>query len=130
MKKELEYKVARIITTLFVAFGFALGIAQAQTIVSLAVLAAGLVILQVLRARYKSVILSDERTKRINEKAALSTFWFFMISGVLIILSQLILDFAGIEIQQLKAFTEPLSYLILGLMLVHSVLAAYYSRKM
>lgn len=94
------------------------------------VFAAGFAILQVLRSRYKSVIVSDERTKSINEKAALSTFVFFMVGGAAIIMSQLILGYIGVTIQPLSAFAEPLSYLILALMLVYSVLTLYYSRKM
>ncbi len=130
MNKELESKVTRAIATVFVAAGFAFAIVQEQIIVAIAVLAAGFAILQVLKARYKSVISSDERTKRINEKAAMNTLTLFMVSGAVLIITQLALDFAKIDLPQLKAFTEPLSYLIIVFMAVYSILAMYHSRKM
>ncbi len=130
LNKEITYKIWRAVTTLFVAFGFGFAIVQNQIVVALGILAAGFAILQVLRLRYKSVILSDERTKSINEKAALGTFVFFMVAGAVIIMSKVILDYVGVNIQPLAAFIEPLSYFILILMLVYSVLALYYSRKM
>jgi uncharacterized membrane protein len=120
----------RIIVTFFIAAGFAFAIVQEQILVGLAVLAAGFAILQVLRVRYKSVVLSDERTKRINEKAGLGTFSILMGSGAILIISELILSSAGIESPQLKTFVEPFSYLILGLMLIYTVLTLYYQRKM
>jgi uncharacterized membrane protein len=130
VKKETSYKIWRAATTFFVAFGFAFALVQEQIIMALAVLAAGFAILQVLRARYKSIILSDERTKRINEKAAFGTFWVLMVGGAVLIFSQLILNYLGITIEPLASLTEPLSYFILALMLIHSVLTLYYSRKM
>jgi uncharacterized membrane protein len=130
MNRSTWYVLWRIVVTFFVAAGFGFAIVQEQILVGLAILAAGFAILQVLRVRYKSVVLADERTKRINEKAGLGTFWFFMVSGAILTLLGLVLSYVGIEIQLLKTFVEPLSYLILGLMLVYSILTLYYSRKM
>ncbi len=130
MRQELAYKVSRVLLTFFIAVGFGIGVVQEQIIISLAFLAAGFVILQVLRARYKSVLLSDERTKRINEKAALGTFWAFTVSGALLILTELILDYVGLDIPEFRIFTQLLSYMILALMLVYSVLSFYYLKKM
>ncbi len=130
MKKELESKVTRALVTIFVAAGFSFAIVQEQIVVAIAVLVAGLAILQVLKARYKSVVLADERTKRINEKAAMNTLTFFMVSSAILIITQLTMNFAKIDIPQLRAFTEPLSYLIIVFMMVYSILTLYYSRKM
>jgi uncharacterized membrane protein len=76
MKKSISYTIWRIAVTFFVALGFGFAIDQGQILIGLAVLAAGFAILQVLRVRYKSVILADERTKRIAEKATLELFGF------------------------------------------------------
>ncbi len=130
MKKSISYTLWRIAITFFVALGFGFAIDQGQALIGLAVLAAGFAILQVLRVRYKSVILADERTKRINEKAAFGTFWVLMVFGASLILVELTLSYAGIKIPQLSAFVEPLSYIILSLMLVYTCLTVYYSRKM
>lgn len=130
MKKELSYKIWRVLVGFFVAFGFAFAVIQNQFLVAFAIFAAGFALIQVLQARYKSVILSDERTKRIGEKAAQNTLVLFMVGSAAIICSQLILASAGIEIPELQAFVESLSYMILALMLVYSLLSFYYSRKM
>jgi uncharacterized membrane protein len=130
MKRELSYKIGRILTSVFVAAGFAFALVQDQYLVGFAVLAAGFAILQVLRTRYKSVLLSDERTKRISERAAQTTLVLFMVASAVVICSQLVFVSAGIEIPQLQAITEPLSYLILALMLSYSILTFYYQKKM
>jgi uncharacterized membrane protein len=130
MKKSISYTIWRIAVTFFVALGFGFAIDQGQILIGLAVLAAGFAILQVLRVRYKSVILADERTKRIAEKATFGTFWVLMVFGTSLILVELTLSYAGIKIPQLSAFVEPLSYIILSLMIVYTCLTVYYSRKM
>ncbi|XHH09279.1 MAG: DUF2178 domain-containing protein [Candidatus Bathyarchaeia archaeon] len=130
MKRETTYKIWRMIVTLFISAGFSFGIIQEQFIVSLAFLAAGLAILQVLRTKYKSVVLSDERTKLIGEKASQNTILCFIVGSSILICVQLVLTSFGIEIQELQAFTQPLSYLILAFMLVYSIFSFYYSRKM
>jgi hypothetical protein len=70
MKKSISYTICELqLPFCCSCFGFAID--QGQILIGLAVLAAGFAILQVLRVRYKSVILADERTKRIAEKPPL-----------------------------------------------------------
>jgi uncharacterized membrane protein len=130
MKKETEYKIMRILTIVFVAFGVAFSVVQEQIILTLVFLIIAVAVNQVLKARYKSVVFADERTKRISEKAGLTTFWFFICAGAGLIILQLILHSLGLENEPLKAFVEPLSYIILALMMIYNILYVYYSRKM
>jgi uncharacterized membrane protein len=130
VKKQNEYKILRILTGFFVAFGVAFSIVQNQIILTLAFLVTAIAVNQLLKARYKSVVLADERTTRISEKAGLTTFWFFIFSGAGVIILQLVLSYVGVEYQPLKAFTEQISYVILALMAIYNVLFLYYSRKM
>jgi uncharacterized membrane protein len=130
MNQEKAYKIYRGIVTLFMSAGFSFGIIQEQIVVSLVFLAAGLAIIQVLSSKYKAVVLSDERTKVIGEKAAQNTVLFFILGSSVVICAQLILGSVGIKIAELEAFTQPLSYLVLAFMLVYSIFTFYYSRKL
>lgn len=130
MRRELSYKIWRVLIGFFVAFGFAFAAVQSQFLVAFAVLAVGFALIHVLQGRYKSIVLSDERTRRIGEKAAQNTIVIFMVGSAAIICTQLILVSVGIEVPQLQAFVEPLSYMILAFMLVYSALSFYYSKKM
>lgn len=130
MNEELKYKIWQIVTTVFIAVGIAVAMGSDQPRVAIVVLATGLLLRWMLKARYKAVILVDERTKRIGERAGSTTFWIFLVATALTMVAQLILDSVSIRIPQLKEMMEPLSYIALGIMAVYAVLVRYYSRKM
>jgi uncharacterized membrane protein len=130
MRREVAYKIWQVFIGFFVSFGFAFAVAQNQFLVALAVLAAGFALIRVLQGRYKSVVLSDERTKLIGEKAAQTTIVILMVGSAVVISAQLILLSLGIQVPWFQAFIEPLSYMILTLMLVYGLVTFYYLKKM
>jgi len=130
MNEELAYKIWRAVITLFVAGGMALAIENNQPWLGIIVLGTGFTMLSMLRNKYKSVVLVDERIKRITEKAASTTLWFFFVATATTAIIELTLETLGYEIIQLKVIMEPLSIITLGVIVVYTILVRYYSKKM
>lgn len=130
MGKELTYKIWRGATAFFVAAGMAFSIVTQQPLAALVVLTTGFLILRMLRAKYREVTLVDERVVRIGEKAASTTFRVFLVSGALIVVSELMLKSISIELIPLEEAIQPLSYAVLVVMAIYWIFQVYYSRKM
>ncbi len=130
MDEELKYKIWQIVVAVFVAVGIGVTIESDQPWMAIIILATGLLLRWMLKARYRAVVLVDERTRRISEKAGSATFWVFLVAVALTMVATLILGSVGIGVTALKEAMEPLSYAALAIMAVYTILVKYYSRKM
>jgi uncharacterized membrane protein len=130
MDETIAYKIRRAVVAIFVAAGMGLAVGSNQPLVAIAVVGIGMLMLWMLRARYKAVILVDERIKRIGEKAASTALWFFLVATAFTIMVELMLESVDIGMQQIKEIMEPLSFITIGIMAVYAVLVRYYSSKM
>jgi uncharacterized membrane protein len=131
MDKRRAYNLSRAltVTSILGTVGIAI-IFKQQLLVAFVILANGFWILWMLRARYKALVLVDERTARIEEKAASAAYALFLVAGWTVILVEYVLEAVGIRIQPFETAVEPLSYALLGLMLAFGIVHSYYSRKM
>lgn len=131
MNRRQAYNLSRALTAASIVG--AIGIAtifKQQLLIALVILANGLWILWMLRARYRALVLVDERIARIEEKAASAAYALFLVAGWTVILVEYVLEAVGIRIQPFETAVEPLSYALLGLMLAFGIVYSYYSRKM
>ena len=130
LDRELLYKISMALVAVLVAAAIGFAVFGNQPFIAIGVLAGGFAFLLVVRGRYRTVVLRDERTSRLGEKAASTTFWIFLLSAAAVIGAEFVLEDLGIGIQSLKSLDEPLGQILIGLMRTYSAVHSYYSRRM
>jgi uncharacterized membrane protein len=130
MDKTRVYRILSALGALLIAAAIGSAMAGGEPIVAVAVLSAGFLILFMLRERFRILVLKDERTSKIGEKAASTTFWLFIACGGLVIVAGLASRNLGYSVRWLEAGIEPLGTILFGLMLAYSAIHYYYSAKM
>jgi uncharacterized membrane protein len=130
MNETQTYNLLRILVAVFVAGGMAVALIGRQILVAVAIPAVALMLLWMVRGRHRTIVLKDERVKRIQEKAASTTLVLFLVAGAVTIMAAYVLEALGFVVEPLRAAIEPLGQTLIGLMLAYGAAQIYYSRKM
>lgn len=131
MQKEQTYKIMRIALIIFIAGGIGFAIAIRNLIAGGIIFIIGLFLSIFLRKRYKDIVIADERTRRISEKAFTGAFMIYAVSIGIANLAIVFLESLNLEtINQIKPAIYQLSYAFFIIIALYWVLYIYYQRKM
>lgn len=130
-KKEQSYKIMRIVITILIAAGMGFAIASRNLIGGVMILFTGLFLFLFMKQRYKDVVIADERTRKISEKAIVGAFWIYLVSIVLANIAVIVLGPLDLEIiDQIKPAVTYITYTFFFLVFLYEALRFYYKNKM
>ncbi len=90
-----------------------------------------LFLLVFMKNRYKDVVIADERTRKISEKAISGAFWIYLISIVLADIAVIFLGPLDLEIiDRIKPAVYHITYTFFFLIFLYETLRYYYTNKM
>ncbi|MCZ7356645.1 MAG: DUF2178 domain-containing protein [Candidatus Methanoperedens sp.] len=130
-EKEKSYTIMRILTAVLVAAGMGFAIATRNLIGGVMILAIGLSLFLFMKTRYKDVVIADERTRKISEKAIAGAFWIYLVSIVLANIAVIFLGPLDLEIiEQVKPAVTYITYTFFFLIFLYEALRFYYKNEM
>lgn len=131
MKREQSYKIMRIAIGILLVFAMLAAISMRNPIAAAVIFLIGILLLKLLGDRYRDLVLKDERTLRIGEKALGSAFMIYAAGiGIGTIAIAFIEPFNPDVIDQIKPLINQLSYAIFPVFALFYLLYFYYLRKM
>lgn len=130
-KKEQSYTIMRIVITILIAASMGFAIATRNLIGGGMILLIGLFLFLFMKSRYKDIVITDERTRKISEKAIAGAFWIYLVSIVLANIAIILLGHLNLGvIDQVKPSVTYITYTFFFLIFLYEVLRFYYKNKM
>jgi uncharacterized membrane protein len=130
-EKEQSYTIMRIVITILIAASMGFAIATRNLIGGVMILLIGLFLFLFMKSRYKDVVITDERTRKISEKAIAGAFWIYLVSIVLANIAVIFLGHLNLGvIDQIKPAVTYITYTFFFLIFLYEVLRFYYKNKM
>ncbi len=131
MNREQSYKIMRITIGILLVFGMLVAISLRNPIAAAVIFLIGLLLLKLLGDRYRDLVLKDERTLRIGEKALSRAFVIYAVGIGIATIAIVFMEPLNLEIiNQIKPLINQLSYAIFPLFVLFYLLYFYYQRKM
>ena len=130
-KKEKTYTRIRFAIAFLIAAGLGFSITTRNIIGSILILLIGLFFLVFMKREYKDVVICDERTRKISEKAITGAFWIYLASIVLADIAVIFLGPLDLEIiDRIKPAVYHITYTFFFLIFLYETLKYYYMNKM
>ena len=131
MKREQSYKILRISIGILMVFGMLVAIYMRNPIAAAVIFLIGILLLKFLGERYRDLVLKDERTQRIGEKALSRAFIIYAVGIGLATIAIVFTEPLNLEIiNQIKPVINQLSYAIFPVFALFYLLYYYYQSKM
>ncbi len=129
-KKEQIYTIMRLVIAFLIAAGMGFAIVT-RNLIGGVMIVFTLFLLVFMKNRYKDVVIADERTRKISEKAISGAFWIYLISIVLADIAVIFLGPLDLEIiDRIKPAVYHITYTFFFLIFLYETLRYYYTNKM
>jgi len=130
-KKEQSYTIMRLVIAFLIAAVIGFAIVTRNLIGAIIILFIGLFLLVFMKKRYKDVVIADERTQKISEKAIAGAFWIYIVCIVLANFAVFFLGPLNLEIiDRIKPAVNHITYTFFFLIFLYEALRYYYTNKM
>ena len=130
-KKEQSYTIMRLVIAFLIAAVIGFAIVTRNLIGAIIILFIGLFLFLFMKKRYKDVVIADERTQKISEKAIAGAFWIYIICIVLVNFAVFFLGSLNLEIiDRIKPAVNHNTYTFFFLIFLYEALRYYYTNKM
>jgi len=130
-KKEQSYTIMRLVIAFLIAAVIGFAIVTRNLIGAIIILFIGLFLLVFMKKRYKDVVIADERTQKISEKAIAGAFWIYIVCIVLANIAVFFLGQLNLEIiDRIKPAVNHITYTFFFLIFLYEALRYYYTNKM
>ena len=130
-KKEQSYTIIRMALSFLIAAVMGFAIITRNLIGAVMILFTGLFLLVFMKKRYKDVVIADERTQKISEKAIAGAFWIYIVCIVLANFAVFFLGPLNLEIiDRIKPAVNHITYTFFFLIFLYEALRYYYTNKM
>ena len=130
-QKEKTYTMIRFAIVFLTAAGLGFSITTRNIIGAIVIFFIGLFLFVFMKRTYKEVVICDERSQKISDKAITGAFWIYLAS---IALSNIVVIFLGplyLEIiDQIKPAVYHITYTFFFLIFLYETLRYYYNNKM
>lgn len=130
-KKEQSYTIMRLVISFLIAAVMGFAIVTRNLIGAVMILFVGLFLLVFMKRRYKDVVIADERTQKISDKAIAGAFWIYIVCIVLANIAVFFLGPLNLEIiDRIKPAVYHITYTFFFLIFLYEALRYYYTNKM
>jgi uncharacterized membrane protein len=130
-KKEHSYTIIRLAISFFIAAVMGFAIITRNLIGAVIILFSGLFLFFFMKRRYKDVVIVDERTQQISDKAIAGAFWIYIVCIVLANIAVFLLGPLNLEIiGRIKPAVDHITYTFFFLIFLYEALRYYYKNKM
>ena len=130
-KKEQTYTIMRLVISFLIAAVMGFAIVTRNLIGAVMILFTGLFLLVFMKRRYKDVVIADERTQKISDKAIAGAFWIYIVCIVLANIAVFFLGPSNLEIiDRIKPAVNHITYTFFCLVFLYEALRYYYMNKM
>lgn len=130
-EKEQGYTIMRLVISFLIAAVMGFAIITRNLAGSVMILFLGLFLFFFMKKRYKDVVIADERTQRISEKAITGAFWIYLASIVLADIAVFFLGPLDMEIiVRIQPAVYHITYTFFFLIFLYEAFRYYYTNKM
>lgn len=130
-KKEHSYTIIRLAISFLIAAVMGFAIITRNLIGAVIILFSGLFLFFLMKRRYKDVVIVDERTQQISDKAIAGAFWIYIVCIVLANIAVFLLGPLNLEIiGRIKPAVDHITYTFFFLIFLYEALRYYYKNKM
>jgi len=130
-KKEQIYTVIRLVISFLIAAVMGFALVTRNLTGAVIILFAGLFIFVFIKRRYKDIVITDERTRKISEKSIAGAFWIYIVCIVLANISVIFLGPLDLEIiDRITPAVHYITYTFFFLIFLYEALKYYYMNKM
>ena len=130
-KKEQSYTIMRLVISFLIAAVMGFAIITRNMYGAVAILFSGIFLFVFMKKRYKDVVIADERTQKISEKAIAGAFWIYIVCIVLANIAVFFLVPLNLEIiDRIKPAVYHITYTFFLLIFLYEALRYYYTNKM
>jgi uncharacterized membrane protein len=130
-KKEHSYTIIRLAISFLIAAVMGFAIITRNLIGAVIILFSGLFLFFLMKRRYKDVVIVDERTQQISDKAIAGAFWIYIVCIVLANIAVFLLGPLNLEIiGRIKPAVDHITYTFFFLIFLYEALRYHYKNKM
>lgn len=129
--KEKTYTMTRFVIAFLIAAGFGFSIITRNIIGSIVIFFIGLFLFVFMKRTYQEVVICDERTRKISDKAIIGAFWIYLASIALADIAVIFLGPLNLKIiDQIKPAVYHITYTFFFMIFLYETLRYYYTNKM